>query len=151
MCFLSFSGKNDAESSRDFIKKLFLNPKHAKFDQKSEFGHVRTCPGGPIWAPTRTGPCASLPAVAKQQKKHLSIRTFFLIGFLTGFPRWTGHTFRIPILHRIVGFCIEFSRHESQSIRFIRMSHELCISSQRSVQSGPPCSCSLFCVLLCFP
>ena len=27
-----------------------MNPKHAKFDQKPEIGHVRTCPGGPIRA-----------------------------------------------------------------------------------------------------
>ena len=41
--FLSFSGKNDAESLWNFVKNLILNPKHAKLDQKSRFGHVRTC------------------------------------------------------------------------------------------------------------
>ena len=41
--FLSFSGKNDAESLWNFVKNLILNPKHAKLDQKSWFGHVRTC------------------------------------------------------------------------------------------------------------
>ena len=40
-CFLSFSNKNHAESSIDFVKNLILNPKHVKFDQKSEIGHVR--------------------------------------------------------------------------------------------------------------
>ena len=33
--FLSFSGKNDAESFRNFIKIPFLNPKRAKLVQKS--------------------------------------------------------------------------------------------------------------------
>ena len=40
---LSFSGKNDAESLCHFVKNLILNPKHAKFNQKSWFSHVRTC------------------------------------------------------------------------------------------------------------
>ena len=48
--FLSFSGKNDAESLCHFVKIPFLDPKRAKLDQKSEIGHVRTCPGGPIMA-----------------------------------------------------------------------------------------------------
>ena len=41
--FLSFSYKNDAESLCYFVKILFLDLKRAKFDQKSEIGHVRTC------------------------------------------------------------------------------------------------------------
>ena len=41
-CFLSFSTRNHAESSRNSVKKSALNPKHAKLDQKSWFGHVRT-------------------------------------------------------------------------------------------------------------
>ena len=41
-CFLSFSNKNDAESLCHFVKNLFLNPKHAKLNQNSDFGHVRT-------------------------------------------------------------------------------------------------------------
>ena len=40
---MSFSSKNDAESSRNFIKNLVLDPKHAKLNQNSDFGHVRTC------------------------------------------------------------------------------------------------------------
>ena len=51
MWFLSFSSKNDAESLWNFVKIPFLDPKRAKLDQKFWFGHVRTCPGGPIWAP----------------------------------------------------------------------------------------------------
>ena len=35
-CFLSFSGKNDAESSISFIKNLVLDPKRAKLVQKSD-------------------------------------------------------------------------------------------------------------------
>ena len=41
--FFSFSGKNGAESFINFVKIQFLDPKRAKFDQKSEIGHVRTC------------------------------------------------------------------------------------------------------------
>ena len=43
MCFLSFSSKNHEESFINFVKILFWDPKRAKFDQKSEIGHVRTC------------------------------------------------------------------------------------------------------------
>ena len=42
--FLSFSGKNDAESLCHFVKNLFLNPKRAKLDQKVE---IWTCPDLP--------------------------------------------------------------------------------------------------------
>ena len=42
-CFLSFSTQSHAESSRNFFKNLVLDPKHAKLDQNSDFGHVRTC------------------------------------------------------------------------------------------------------------
>ena len=45
MCFLSFSSKNDAESFRNFVKNLALDPKRAKLDQKSEIGHVRAVGG----------------------------------------------------------------------------------------------------------
>ena len=41
MWFLSFSGKNDADSLWNFVKNLILNPKRIKFDQKSWFCHVR--------------------------------------------------------------------------------------------------------------
>ena len=34
-CFLSFSSKNHAESSGNFVKNLILNPKRAKLNQKS--------------------------------------------------------------------------------------------------------------------
>ena len=40
--FLSFSGKNDAESLCHFVKIPFLDPKRAKLDQNSDFSHVRT-------------------------------------------------------------------------------------------------------------
>ena len=40
--FLSFSGKNDAESLCHFVKIPFLDPKRAKLDQNSDFRHVRT-------------------------------------------------------------------------------------------------------------
>ena len=46
--FLSFSNKNHAESSMNFVKIPFLDPKHAKLEQTSDFGHVRTCPGGQV-------------------------------------------------------------------------------------------------------
>ena len=59
-CFLSFPSKSHAESPRNFIHNLVVDPKRAKFNQKSEIGHVRTCqdlsrkthkgPKGPIWA-----------------------------------------------------------------------------------------------------
>ena len=42
-CFLSFSRKNHADSSRQFVKNSVLDPQHTNFDQKSEIGHVRTC------------------------------------------------------------------------------------------------------------
>ena len=48
ICFFSFSNKNHAESSIDFVKIPFLDPKRAKLDQNSDFGHVRTCPGGQV-------------------------------------------------------------------------------------------------------
>ena len=38
----SFSTQNNAEPSRNYIKKQVLDPKRAKFDQNSDFGHVRT-------------------------------------------------------------------------------------------------------------
>ena len=41
--FLSFSGKNDAESLCHFVKIPFWDLKRAKLHQKSEIGHVRTC------------------------------------------------------------------------------------------------------------
>ena len=34
-CLLSFSSKNHAESSRNFVKYLILNPKRTKLNQKS--------------------------------------------------------------------------------------------------------------------
>ena len=40
-CFLGFSSQSHAESSRNFVKKPVLNPKHAKFNPNSSFGHVR--------------------------------------------------------------------------------------------------------------
>ena len=40
--FLSFSGKNDAESLCHFVKIPFLDPKRAKLDKNSDFRHVRT-------------------------------------------------------------------------------------------------------------
>ena len=39
-CFLCSSTQNHAESFR--IKNFVLDPKHAKLDQQSDFGHVRT-------------------------------------------------------------------------------------------------------------
>ena len=42
MWFLNFSDKNDAESSINFVKIPFLDPKRAKLNQNSDFGHVRT-------------------------------------------------------------------------------------------------------------
>ena len=39
---MSFSSKNDAESFRNFISNSVLDPKQAKLDQNSDFGHVRT-------------------------------------------------------------------------------------------------------------
>ena len=40
--FLSFSGKNDAESLCHFVKIPFLDPKCTKSDENSDFSHVRT-------------------------------------------------------------------------------------------------------------
>ena len=40
-CFFSFSRQNHAESFRNFVKNLVLDPKCLKFDKKSEIGHVR--------------------------------------------------------------------------------------------------------------
>ena len=40
--FLSFSGKNDAESLGHFVKIPFWDLKRAKLDQNSDLGHVRT-------------------------------------------------------------------------------------------------------------
>ena len=40
--FLSFSNKSHAEPSINFVKNSVLNPKCAKLDQTSDFGHVRT-------------------------------------------------------------------------------------------------------------
>ena len=52
-CFLSFSTQNHAESSRNFVKNSFLNPKPTKFDQNSDFGLCRACQG----QSRRTSPC----------------------------------------------------------------------------------------------
>ena len=46
-CFLGASTQNHAESFGNRSKKSFLDPKCAKFDEKSELGHFqesRTCP-----------------------------------------------------------------------------------------------------------
>ena len=37
--------KNDAERSRNYFRKQVWDPKCAKLDQNSDFGHVRTCQG----------------------------------------------------------------------------------------------------------
>ena len=58
---MSFSGKNDAESSINFVKIPFLDPKCAKLDQKSWFGHVRTCQVV-IWT------CPDLPRPVQEDK-----------------------------------------------------------------------------------
>ena len=39
--FLSSSTQNHAESSRNYLNNLALDPKRAKLDQNSDFGHVR--------------------------------------------------------------------------------------------------------------
>ena len=41
-CFFSFSTQSHAESSKKFVENSVLDPKHAKLDQNSDFGHVRT-------------------------------------------------------------------------------------------------------------
>ena len=41
-CFLSSSMQNHAERSRNYFKKSVWDPKRAKWDQNSDFGHVRT-------------------------------------------------------------------------------------------------------------
>ena len=41
-CFLESSAQNHAESCGNDLKNLVLDPKRAKFDQKSDFAHVRT-------------------------------------------------------------------------------------------------------------
>ena len=67
---MSFSGKNDAKSFRNFIENSVLDSKRAKLVQKSlrkVDGKLTLFPRpvqedpygpiyGPIWAPTRTGP-----------------------------------------------------------------------------------------------
>ena len=52
-CFLDSSTQNHAESSRNYLKKLGLDPKRAKWNPNSEFGHVRTCQG----LSRKTSPC----------------------------------------------------------------------------------------------
>ena len=46
-CFLSFSTQSHAQSFRNFFKNSVLDPTSVKSDQKSKFGHVRTCPASP--------------------------------------------------------------------------------------------------------
>ena len=43
--FLSFSTQNHAELFQNYLRNSFLNPKHVKLDEKSELGHVQSCPG----------------------------------------------------------------------------------------------------------
>ena len=76
ICFLSFSNKNHAESFRNFVKNLILNPKHTKLDQKSWFGHVRTCQDLSRRTSTYCKPAEILQSF---QKLHLS---FFLTKFI---------------------------------------------------------------------
>ena len=80
-CFLSFSKQNHAESSRNFVKNLVLDPKRAKFDQKSWFGHVRTCPGGQV--------------LTANQRKY-----FYFFRFYT-FPFFIS---KFIIFYKIIGF-----------------------------------------------
>ena len=78
-CFLSFSKQNHSESSRNFFQNQILNPKHAKSDQPSEIGHVRTCQD----LSRRTNTFCK-PAVIRLffQKLHLSIFTKQIYHFL---------------------------------------------------------------------
>ena len=39
--------QNDAESFINFVKIIFLDPKRAKLNQKSEYGHVQHVPKAP--------------------------------------------------------------------------------------------------------
>ena len=64
-CFFNFSTQNHAESFGNYLKKSALDPKRAKLNQKSEFGHVRTCQG----QSRRTSPC--------QQSVFCSLFLFF--------------------------------------------------------------------------
>ena len=100
--FLSFSGKNDAESLWNFVKNLFLNPKHAKIHQKSWFGHVWTCKVV-IWtcpdlkSPdlVMSGPekswfghvrtCPGGPALTSKQRKYFFLRFYTFPFFISKF------------------------------------------------------------------
>ena len=42
--------QSHAVSSRNFVQNLVMEPKHAKFDQNLEIGHVRTCQDLSLWA-----------------------------------------------------------------------------------------------------
>ena len=70
--FFSFSNKNDAESSRNFVKIPFLNPKRPKLDQKWEIGHVRTCQDLSRRTSTYCKPAEILPSVSYT---HLTLPT----------------------------------------------------------------------------
>ena len=52
-CFVDSSTQNHAEPLWNYLKKSVLDPKCAKLDQDSHFGHVRTCQG----QSRRTSPC----------------------------------------------------------------------------------------------
>ena len=45
--FFSFSTQSHAESSRNYLKNLVLDPTCAKLDQQSEHGHVHHVPEAP--------------------------------------------------------------------------------------------------------
>ena len=67
--FLDSSTQNHAEPFWNYLEKSVLDPKRAKLDQNSDFGHVRTRQG----QSRRTGPCQQSRLLFSSQKLHPSL------------------------------------------------------------------------------
>ena len=97
--FFSFSKQNHAESSRNFVKSPILNPKHAKFDEKSWFGHVRTCKSRDV---VMSGPPKTCPGgqvlTANQRKYFYFVRNYTLPFFINNYDFLQNHMGRRPTL-----------------------------------------------------
>ena len=84
-CFLSFSTQNHAESSRNFVKKLNLEPKTCRIGPKvrnmSPYGPIWSRPGPLKRAWARPGP---LKSGKSSGKTHPFFKTYFYEKIVSG-------------------------------------------------------------------
>ena len=109
MSFLSFSNKKHAESFRNFVKNLVLDPKRPKLDQKSEIGHVRTCQDLPRRTSTYCKPAEILLSFTKSS---VLLSKFIIFGNIICFIKEIYDFFikspalwsKCSIFYKLIGF-----------------------------------------------